>query len=295
MTMRRLEFLLNSLRRSTDNVQTSAITDAEMVEWYNDGQKLIQNLIFKMNPKADIFQAVEVYDANQEGVYDLPEDIYAVNAISLVEASIGQDMNDNDGFFPISRVDDSDRTYLAGYFIRNSQLIFTGNQATFHPYTQIRVTYFRALPRVDKRWGEIQTVNSGVSLVLQSGYDDLASTVDDYVTVVNSLGAVIRDGIRINSFGGATWTTTDALTGVTAGMYVLMGGYSTNISELPVECEPYLQDYVRKRLFGRNIYDDTKNQDIFTAEQKEELIRLFSNNSKEILSPPITDLTFLDF
>jgi hypothetical protein len=228
-------------------------------------------------------------------VYDLPTDIYAVNAISLVEASLGQDTNDNDGFVPISRVDESDRAYLAGYFIRNNQIIFTGNQAAFHPYVQVRVTYFRALPRVDKRWGTIQTVNSGVSLVLDSGYDDLASTVDDSITVVNSLGTVVRDGIRISGFSGATWSTTDALTGVTAGMYVLMGGYSTNISELPVECEPYLQDYVRKRLFGRNIYDDTKNQDMFTAEQKDELVRLFSNNSKEILSPPITDLTFLDF
>lgn len=294
--MRRLEFLLNSVRRSTDNVQTSAITDAEMIEWFNDGQKLIQNLIFKMNTKGDIFQAVEVYDANTDGVYDLPEDIFALNAISLVEASLGQGTNDNDGFVPINRVDESDRAYLSGYFVRNGQIIFTGNQAAFHPYQQVRVTYYRKMPRFDKRWGTIQTVNSGVSIVLQSGYDDLASTVDDYITVVDGLGNVVRDNIHISSFsGGTTWTTTDALTGVVAGNFVCMGKDANNFSELPEECEPYLLDYVRRRLYGRNVYNDGDKQYDFTAEQKDELIRLFSNNTKEILSPPITDLTFLDF
>lgn len=293
--MRRLEFLLTSVRRSTDNVQTSAISDAEMIEWFNDGQKLIQNIVFKMNPKADIFKAVEVYDASSDGVYDLPSDIYSVNAISLVEASFGTGSGDNDGYVPISRVDESDRAYLAGYFTRDSQVIFTGYRNN-QQFSNIRITYFKALPRFDKRWGTIQTVNSGVSLVLLAGYDDLAGTVDDYVTVVDSSGTVIRENIRITSFaGGATWTTTDALTGVIAGHFVCMGSYSGNLSGLPNECEPYLLDYVRKRLYGRNVYNDGDKQEGFTAEQKDELIRLFSNNTKEMLSPPITDLTFLDF
>lgn len=294
--MRRMEFLITAVRRSTDNQQTSAVTDAEMIEWFNDGQKLIQNLIFKNNPKADIFKGVEIYDATASGEYDLPSDIYSVNAISLVEATYGlwDSYENNRNFLPISRVDESDRAYLAGYFIRDNKLIFTGDQSNYQ-FTKIRVTYFKALPRCDKRWGQIQTANTGVSLVLQSGYDDLASTVDDNVTVVNGLGAVIREGIHIDSFSGGTWNTADALTGVATGQYVCMGARSGNFSLLPDECEPYLLDYVRKRMYGRNTYNDGDKQEGFTAEQKDELIRLFSNNTKEILSPPITDLTFLDF
>lgn len=295
--MRRMEFLLTSVRRSTDNVQTSAITDAEMIEWFNDGQKLIQNLIFKNNFKADIFKEVEEYDAVADGVYDLPDDIYSVNSLSLVEATYGlwDSTEENRNYLPIKRVDETERSYLAGYFTRNGQIIFTGYQSNYQ-FTKVRVTYFKALPRFDKRWGEIQTVTSGVSIVLQSGYDSLASTVDDYVTVVDGLGNVVREGIRISSFaGGATWTTTDALTGVTAGMFVCMGAKSENISGLPAECEPYLLDYVRKRLYGRNVYNDGDKQEGFTAEQKDEIIRLFSNNTKEIIEPPITDLTYLDF
>lgn len=293
--MRRMEFLLSSVRRSTDNVQTSAITDAEMIEWFNDGQKLIQNIVFKSNFKADIFKAVEVYDATSEGIYDLPEDIYAINALSLVEATYGLwDPANNYGYVPITRVDESDRAYLAGYFIRDNKLIFTGYQANYQ-FTKVRLTYFKALPRFDKRWGTIDTVNSGVSLVL-SNYDELASSVDDYVTVIDGLGNIIREGILISNFTGGTWSTSDALTGVTAGMFVCMCSPSNNLSGLPNECEPYLLDYVRKRLYGRNVYTgDDAIQEGFTAEQKDELIRLFSNNTKEIISPPLTDLTMLDF
>jgi hypothetical protein len=288
--MRRTEYLINALRRSTDNVQTAAIEDAELIEYYNDGQKLIQNLVFKYNPKADIFKAVEVYDATADGVYDLPEDIYAVNALSLVEATVGLwDDTDNEGYVKIDRVDEDCRSYLAGYFIRDNQIIFTGSNQNYQ-FVKVRLTYFKKLARMDKRWGTIQTVNSGVSLVLSGGYDDLAETVDDHVTVVNSVGAIVRDGITISSFSGNTWNTSDALTGVTAGMFVCMGEYSQNVSELPEECEPYLQDYVRKRLYGRNNYNDVNKQDVFTAEQKDELVKLFSNNTKEVMNPPITDL-----
>lgn len=293
--MRRLEFLITSVRRSTDNVQTAAITDAEMVEWFNDGQKLIQNLVFKANSKADIFKAVETYDAVSSQEYDLPDDIYATNAISMVEINSGNNTGINGGFYPIDRVDEANRPTIFGYFIRNSKIILTGYQDDAN-VAQVRVTYFRSLPRVDKRWGTIQTVNSGVSLVLSAGYDDLASTVDDYITVVDSNGVAVREGIRINSFaGGATWTTTDLLTSVVAGQFVCMGTRSVNVSELPDETEPYLLDYVRKRLYGRNVYNDGDKQELFTSEQKEEIIRLFQNNTKEILVPPITDMDFMEW
>lgn len=293
--MRRLEFLLTSVRRSTDNVQTSAITDAEMVEWFNDGQKLIQNLIFKSNPKADIFKEVETYDAVASQEYDLPADIYAVNAISMVEVNSGNNIAINGGFWPIDRIDEINRPTIFGYIVRDNKVILTGFLDNNSNVTQVRITYFKALPRVDKRWGTIQTVNSGVSLVLSSGYDDLASTVDDYVTVVDSLGASVREGIRISTFTAGTWATSDALTSVTAGQFVCMGKRATNVCELPDECEPYLLDYVRKRLYGRNVYSDGDKQELFTSEQKEELIRLFQNNTKEILVPPITDMDFMEW
>lgn len=290
--MRRLEYLITSVRRSTDNVQTSAITDAEMIEWFNDGQKLIQNIIFKSNPKADIFKAEKVYTANASGVYDLPSDIYAGNAVSMVEVSSSWS---SAKYITLDRVDEMNREEIYGYFIRDNQLILTGCQ-TDYPFSSLRITYFKKLPRFDKRWGKIFALTPGVSITLDpASFDTLASTVDDKICVVDSTGAVIRQNIGITSFSGNLWSTTDALTSVATNMFVCMGGYSSNVSGLVDECEPYLLDYVRKRLFGRNVYADGDKQDMFTAEQKDELIRLFQNNTKENLTPPITDFTHLEW
>lgn len=290
--MRRTEYLLTEIRNSTDNTDTNGIKDAELISYLNYGQKLIQNIVFAANVKADIFKAVEVYEANQSGIYTLPDDKYAVNSISLVEGRFGLD-NVNSGFRPIERVDKSEAANMFGYYTEDDQVILTGLNINLQ-VVQVRITYFRVLPRMDKRWGKVQTVNSGVSLVL-TGQDDLASTVDDYVTVVDKYGAQVRGDIYIDSFSGATWSTTDALTGVSANDYVCMGKNSVNASLLPDECETYLLDYVRQRIYTRNVYEDANKQVYFTDQQKADIVALFSNNQKDIIYPPITDTEYLEF
>jgi hypothetical protein len=291
--MRRTEFLLTEIRNSTDNTDTNAIKDAELIAYLNYGQKLIQNIVFAANIKSDIFKQTEVYEANESGVYDLPNDIYAVNSISLVEGRFGLD-NVNSGFRPIERVDKSEAANMFGYYTEDNQLVLTGLNINLQ-VVQLRVTYFRVLPRMDKRWGQINTVNSGVSLVMETGYDSNASTVDDYVSVVNKFGAQVLGGIFIDDFNGATWETTDTLTGVVAGQYVCMGKNSVNASLLPDECETYLLDYARQRVYTRNVYDDANKQVYFTDQQKTDIAALFSNNQKDIIYPPITDTEYLEF
>lgn len=273
-------------------MQTSAITDAEMIEWFNDGQKLIQNLIFKSNPKADIFKGEKLYSATADGIYELPSDIYSVNAISAVEVSSGHSTSD---FVNLDRVDERNKNEVFGYYIQDKKLILTGC-STYYPFSSLRVTYFKALPRFDKRWAKITSIAPGASITVDSGFDSLASTVDDKICIIDSNGVIVKENVGITDFASNVWSTTADLTGVTAGMYVCMGHHSTNISGLSEECEPYLLDYVRKRLYGRNVYTaDMGAQEIFTAEQKDELVRLFMNNTKEIQTPPITDFTHLEW
>lgn len=291
--MRRLEFLLNEVRESTDT-KDNTITDKEIIGYYNDATRLIQNLIFKFNPKADLFKEVLVYDANSEGTYDLPDDIFAENALSLVEGQFGAD-SVNDGYREIDRIDELNRSNLFGYFTRNNKLIIAGSDAGQLQLGKVRLTYFKQVRKLDKRWGKIDTVNSGVSLVLAAGYDDTASQVDDYICVVDKLGATVLEGIFIDNFNLATWETTNALTGVVAGNYVVMGKHTSNVSELPNATETYLQDYVRQRLITRNNYEDGGKQVTFTKEQQADLISLFSNNTKENISPPTTDFDYLEF
>lgn len=289
--MRRTEYLLTEIRNSTDNVD-SAIKDAELISYLNYGQKLIQNIVFAANVKADIFKEVVEYDANESGIYTLPDDKFGVNSLSLVEGRFGLD-NVNSGYRPIERVDKSEAANMFGYYTENDKVVLTGLNINLQ-VVRVRITYFRALPRMDKRWGKISAVNSGVSLVLTDN-DVLASTVDDYCTVVDKFGAKVRGDIYIDTFSGATWQTTDALTGVTPNQYVTMGKNSVNASLLPDECETYLLDYVRQRIYTRNVYEDSAKQVYFTDQQKADIAALFSNNQKDIIYPPITDTEYLEF
>jgi hypothetical protein len=279
--MRRTEYLLTELRNSTDNKEANGIKDAELISYLNYGQKLIQNIIFASNPKADIFKKKVSYSYVESGEYDLPSDIFAENAVSLVEYKNGE------YYCPISRIDEAEK--VSGYYTEDKKVIVRGF-ANF----DIRVTCFRELPRMDKRWGKVSGVVPGVSLGLTDN-DENASTVDDYCTAVDKFGAQILAGIFIDEYSGATWNTTNALTGVDTDHYVCMGENSVNASLLPVACETYLMDYARQRVFTRNNYDDANKQQYFTEKQQADIAELFKSNQKDILYPPITDYDSLDF
>lgn len=64
---------------------------------------------------------------------------------------------------------------------------------------------------------------------------------------------------------------------------------------MPEECEPYLLDYVKQRIYTRNNYEDAGKQQYFTEQQKEEIVSIFSKNKKDDDTIPITDVGFLFF
>lgn len=279
--MRRTEFLITELRKSTDNTDTNGVKDAEIIAYLNSGQRLIQNIIFKTNPKADIFKRSVDFVYSNTGEYDLPSDIFAENAISKVE------YKQNGEYFKIDRIDEVEKR--AGYYTENKKVIVIGYQ-----FFDIRVTIFRELPRMDKRWGKISAVRSGISLALTENDAD-ASEVDDSISVVNKFGAQVLSDIYIDSFVGATWRTTNALAGVSVNDYVCMGANSVNASELPNACETYLLDYARQRIYTRNNYEDAGKQAYFTDSQRADIADLFKNNQKDNIFPPITDFDAMDF
>lgn len=292
--MRRTEYLITELRNSTDNKDTNGIPDAEIIGYLNSAQKLIQNIIFKSNPKADLFIDSEIYSPVADGIYALPEDIFAENAIVLVETKTGIDTV-NDGYRPLERCDKSEAALRFGYYVENGTLYLTGMNNNYN-INSVRVTYFRVLPKMDKRWGKITAINSAVSIVLDPAtYDSNLNTVDDYVTVVDKFGAQVLASIYIDSFSANTLNTSNALAGITTNDFVCMGPNSVNASELPDSCETYLLDYARQRIYTRNVYDDAGKQAYFTDSQRADIEGLFANNQKDILYPPITDTDMLEW
>lgn len=290
--MKRLEYLINDVRLATDNTNTNGVKDREIIEYFNDAVKYIQLLIFKNQPLCTFFLKQYVYSpVTPDAEYDLPADCYADNGISTVEGRFGQ-TTINEGYRPLKRVWQEDRYNFFGYLTRNKKLIITGEEINL-AIEAVRLHYFYRLPRFDKRWGTI-TNKVGNVLTIISTDPDLA-LINDIVSVVDSNGVVIQANIKTNSINSTTINCSTALLPEVAnGMFIVSGGYSTTNLELPDEIETYLKDYVKQRIFTRNNYTDASKQIYFTEEQKTAIIDLFSNNTKELIHPPITDVDFLE-
>lgn len=287
--MRRLEFLANQVRKSTDNTDTNGISNEELQGYYNDAQKYIQALIFKSNPDADFFKAESVQAFNGTNTYVLPDDCYSQNSIYSVELQYNTS-GINDGYTRIKRIQQSERTQTFGYFVVNNQVVISG-EAEQSNYQNIRITYFRNLKTLGFRQQKVQSVVAGVSITLVS-IPEFLYNVDDHISTVDAEGAQVVSDIYFTNTSGSVLSTT-ATAGVNNTQWVVSGKNGTNKCELPEACEVYLQDYVRQRIYTRNNYEDANKQLYFTEQQKLDIVSLFSKNKKDDDLNPITDVDFL--
>lgn len=286
--MRRLEFLVNDVRSSTDNKDTNGISNNELVQYFNDGQKYIATIIFKNNPYVDFFKAQVEIGATTTGIYNLPEDCYSFNAISMVEGRF-TDTNNNNGYTRIKPISESEFSYLFGYITRNKQVLISGQNYVSALQT-VRITYFKKLKTLDIRRGTVGVVTANTSVAI-TGLDATASQRDDHYSTADAQGDQVVEGIYSASTTSPL-AVTDT-TGILTGQYLLSGANACNKSELPDECEPYLLDYVKQRIYTRNNYDDANKQMFFTEQQKAEIVSIFSKNKKDDDTLPLTDIDFL--
>jgi len=289
--MKRLEFLITQVRNSTDNKDVNGIPTSEIVSYFNDAQRFISTLIFKNNPYADIFKAQIEVPATADGVYELPSDCYATNAISMVEGRFN-DTNNNKGYSRIKPISESELSYVFGYVARNNTIIISGQNDIAQLLT-VRITYFKSLPTLDIRQAKVSAITPGVSIGLDATPAELYS-MDDHCSAVDAQGAQVVSNIYFTNTSGATLTTADTA-GVTTSHYITAGANSANKSLLPDVCETYLLDYVKQRIYGRNNYEDANKQMYFTEQQKAEIISIFSKNKKDDDTIPVTDIEFLLF
>lgn len=287
--MRRLEFLANQVRKSTDNTDTNGVSNQELQEYYNAAQSYIQTLIFKSNPDADFFKAYDVQNFSSTGEYTLPEDCFSINSIYSVELNYGN-TNINQGYVRVKPIQESEKGYMFGYFIKDNTVTISGSPSQAS-YSSIRITYFRRLQTLGFRQAKVNTVNANTSLVLNATPEFLYN-VDDHCSAVTAQGSQAVAGIYFTNTSGSTLVTGDTA-GVTTSHYIVSGKNATNASELPDECEVFLQDYVRQRLYTRNNYDDANKQINFTQSQMEQLTSLFAKNKKDDDTIPITDVGYL--
>jgi hypothetical protein len=289
--MRRIEFLINQVRQSTDNKDTNGIPDSEIVGYFNDAQRHITALIFKTNPYADFFKVQVELPAVSSGEYIIPDDCFSTNAISMVEARFA-DTSNNKGYSRIKPISESEFSYIFVYFTRDNKVLISG-QNDVAQLQNVRITYFKQLPTLDIRQAKVMSVASGTSILLSQEPTGLFS-MDDHCCTVDSQGVQSVSNIYFTNNSGSILFTANT-TGVTNTQYIVAGKNSCNKSLLPDVCESYLLDYVRQRIYTRNNYEDANKQMYFTDEQKSQLISIFSKNKKDDETIPVTDVEFLFF
>jgi len=286
--MRRMDFLVSQVRNSTDNKDVNGISTAEIVGYFNDAQKYITTLIFKNNPYADLFKVQVAYAANSTGVYTIPDDCYSTNAVSMVELLTNTLANVNDGYTRIKPIMESEFAYIGGYTIRNNTLCISGTNQF-----PVRLTYFKRLPTLDVRQAKVSGVVANTSISMATTPTDLF-IMDDHCSTVDAQGDQVVANIYFTNTSGSPLLTANTA-GVTTSQYIVAGANATNKSLLPDECESYLLEYVRQKIYTRNNYEDANKQMYFTEQRQAEIISIFSKNKKDDDTIPVTDFGFLLF
>ena len=282
---------MNRVRYETDNKDANGISNHELVSYFNDAQRYITTLIFKNNPYADQFKVQVELPASVDGTYTIPTDCYSTSAISMVEARWNTSAN-NEGYGRIKPIAESEAAYIFGYYIRNNKVIITGDAPNAN-FSSIRITYFKRLKTLDLRQGSVAAVTPNVSFQINPVPTDIY-LMDDHACLVDNQGIQVVGNVYFTNTSGSSMLTTTT-SGIAIGQYMVAGKDSQNASELPDECETYLVDYVKQRIYTRNNYEDAGKQMFFTEQQREEIISIFSKNKKDDDVMPISDLTYMSF
>jgi hypothetical protein len=289
--MRELSYLISDVREQTDNEDVNGVSDKEIIRYFNDGLKSIQAIVFKNNPLCSYFQKSTIFQSPVAGMsFDLPSDCYAFNAVSFVEAL--SDASINDLYMALERCFQEDQNNFQGWFTRNKQIVFTGTKDISIGY-QARAWYFYRLPKVDKVWA---TVSSKLGQVLTiSVLDDKFSTIDRKITIVNPTTREVKvKGLTYSVTTPTTITIVGDVSLISNGDLILMGEDASLTMDLPDEVEPYLLDYVAKRIYSRNNYAlDAAKVDFFTADDRANITAIFADASQSLQRSPITDTSFM--
>lgn len=284
--MRELPYLISDVREQTDNRDTNGVKDREFIRYFNDGVKTIQAIIFKNNPLCNFYQESVIFSpTNGTREYDLPSDCYGDNAVSMIE------LEGNSHWYPIERVWPEDGANFFGWFVRGKKIVISGCEDR-NLSQRIRVWYFKRIPRFDKSWAKVTGV-AGQVITLTDIDSDLFQ-VDRFASFKQPDGSDRLDAIPFVKTSATTITATGDITTVVANDLLTMGKKSSMTLDIPDECEPYLLDYVAKRVYGRNNYGtDASKLDQFTEEERSNIIAIFADASQALVRAPITDTEYL--
>lgn len=282
----RTDILLSRIRQESDTVDENSLSDFVLTNYLNDAQRTIQNLIFQSDKLNNVFTTYTSIDPVAGQIeYDLPSNVYADNSIISVW---GMNDTSNKPGQRYDKMEFGEKAPAYGYSVRNKKIIF-GTE----PQRRILVVYNYRLPILSLRVGKIASI-LGQAITITTPLAGFSS-VTEYVSIVDKVGLQIATGLYIDGFATPVLTVEGDLTNVTSDHYVVMGDSASSHSSLPDECETFLKIFVQRKALAHINSKKVANADIFSKEEREDLIGLFSDKHSDIEYPVVVDYDYLDY
>lgn len=307
--MKRLELLIDQSRLETESEEftdSAGIQDAEFIRYANMGQERLQHLFTQAHPllfgKTKLIDVVVAQEA-----YDMPDDMFLNNKIITVEYSQTGNVQD---CYMLKQSKIQERVpYPIGFpsnYIRKSDqilLVPTPNQTGI-----LRLEYVKRLPKMDIRRAKISAVTTS-GLTITSLTLDTTSPIDidelnkfQYFSVVDADGNQVMRNIKFSNIDDSTGVVTvdgsfafESGETIAANNYLVSNKFSSNVSELPDDCERYIIEYMNWKIYKRDSNSDSMelSQELQLIEQ--ELVASFAEPSDDVEYVPVLDLSYIDY
>lgn len=291
--------MILKLRDETDCTEKEQVSDYEIQGYLNDGQRAIQAIIFQSNPSSDIFTKQYIIPTT-DGItsYNLPEDIYAENAVVSVNY-----IQDSKIIQSLQRVEYREKQTLFGYALVNDKMILSSTP-NLTASRELLLNYTAQLPLMGLRVGKISSI---LGQVITLASNDLEGFSDryEYVTLVDKFGAplqtedasgnFITNEYYVDSEVGPSITVEGDLTNADDTYYVVVGNSATSHCVLPMETINYLKSYARRRILKRNSSPELAAESMFSQEEVETMAGMFADNVKDALYPVAFDTDYMDY
>lgn len=300
--MRKVDFLIDQVRRQTENENEDSIIDAEILQYLNDAHERLHSTITARHPR--VFVKEKEYDLSA-GVseYALPSDAFIGNKVLNVEYSHTGNIDD---YYPLEPITLKERTNFEGYptnYIRRTGKII------LDPIPQsgsgkVRVNYVQRAIHMDLRRGEVDIVTldtstRGVtSLVLSTSsnviIDSDAVADAEYICVVNRRGELKMLNIPVDDIDTSTGVVTIspgftyvAGESISSGDFIVVGEDTSTHSQLPRTCERYLLAYAAWKLLKRDSSADFSEQQQELLGMEDDIINSFSDVDEDYQRIPV--------
>lgn len=308
--MRRLDVLIEQSRRQTDNTDystNSGIQTEEFIQYANDAQDRIQSLALGAHPEG-VFDKEKIYSviASQDS-YDLPFDIFLGSRVtSIFFSSTGSERD----YYILDNRRDRERVHgvvgVPEFYTRKNGKVYL-SPAPQSSSAKMKMTYERALPRLDVRRAQVSSVvltgSAITSLVLVTGasLDSVGLSKDNYFSVIDRNGVVKMTRIPFDSINTGTGAVTisagftfESGESIAAGDYLCSGKNASTHSGLPDNAERYLISYMNWKILKRDSSNDSIEQSTELKELETDIVSSFAEPDHDVDQIPILDQGFLD-